>query len=602
MPNSRLVIITVALLVAAFAVHFWGTPQPEKVPPKPIDYLSLLREVEQDKGVASVTIERGENITIKYDATRKKSSTVKYPDERSLNQFIREAREQSIPVYVKNPQAESLWRELVIQIVPLLLFLLLLLVIVGRSTGGMGKLLKGSNFRQDESIEVKTTFADVAGLGEARDEVQEVVEFLENPAKFTKLGARVPRGVLFVGPPGTGKTLLARAAAGESGAAFFSLTGSDFVEMLAGLGANRVRDLFKKARAASPSIIFIDEIDAVGRARSSGSFGGNEEREQTLNQLLSEMDGFSLGEAIVVVAATNRPDILDPALMRPGRFDRQIMIGRPDVKGREAILHVHAKGKPIAPEDIPRIAQQTPGFTGAELANLLNEAALTAARRDLDHINKDCLDQAMLRVVAGLAREQVMSAEERTIVAYHEVGHALCAHYTSHSTPVQKISIVSRGQALGFTLSIPEQDRLLETKESLLDRLAMLLGGRAAELEQYGRATSGASNDLEVATTLAFQMVTRFGMSDRIGPRVIAGAEEGYAGQSSLQQLQCSPETASIIDREITEILAQADQRAQALIKHHKPELEELAILLEKEETIEQEAFLRVVTHHTRKK
>ena len=376
----------------------------------------------------------------------------------------------------------------------------------------------------------KITFRDVAGVDEAVQELQEIKEFLENPKRFQALGARIPKGVLLYGPPGTGKTLLARAVAGEAGVPFFSISGSDFVEMFVGVGASRVRDLFEQAKQNSPCIIFMDEIDAVGRHRGAGMGGGHDEREQTLNQLLVEMDGFEMKDNIILIAATNRPDILDPALLRPGRFDRQIVVDRPDRKGRKQILEVHTRGKPLAKEiDLDALAGQTPGFTGADLANLINEAALLTARSGKREITMDELEEGIMRVIAGPEKKsRVMSEKERLVTAYHELGHAIVGHLLPNTDPVHKISIISRGQALGYTISLPTEDKFLTTRAELTDTMAMTLGGRAAEEIVFGEITTGASNDLEKVTETAKQMVMRFGMSERLGPRVF-GHDRSHA-------------------------------------------------------------------------
>ena len=559
---------------------------------KPTDYLEVVQAVDnKDSGVKSLEVIRGETVTA---VLPKKQIKAEYPDEGSLEALVTKAEKRNLPVLVSSPK-RSIMRDLLLQILPMFLFLGLIVLLLSR-TGGLGKILGGKRFDSNEEGEDKVTFDDVAGLGEASAEVKEVVDFLRHPDRYSKLGARVPRGVLFVGQPGTGKTLLAKAVAGESEAAFFSLTGSDFVEMFAGLGANRVRQLFNNAREQQPAIVFIDEIDAVGRSRSGGGLPGNDEREQTLNQLLSEMDGFSANEAVVIIAATNRPDVLDAALLRPGRFDRQIHIDPPDRDGRLEILKVHAADKPIADKLLPAIAQQTPGFTGAELANLLNESAIVAARRGQDHIDHDCLEAALLRVVAGLESKRLLSDEERERIAYHEVGHALCAHYTKHRTPVHKISTVSRGRALGFTLSIPEQDRMLETRDSLMDRLIMLLGGRSAELEVFGSASSGASNDLERATALATQMITRMGLSEELGPRVIPGGEDGYQpGSVLIGSLHCSPATAERVEEETAQIILEAQKKARKLLKKHRKELERVTKALREQETIQADEFLAML-------
>ena len=412
----------------------------------------------------------------------------------------------------------------------------------------------------------KITFRDVAGVDEAVEELHEIKEFLENPKKFQALGARIPKGVLLYGPPGTGKTLLARAVAGEAGVPFFSISGSDFVEMFVGVGASRVRDLFEQAKQNSPCIIFMDEIDAVGRHRGAGMGGGHDEREQTLNQLLVEMDGFEMKDNIILIAATNRPDILDPALLRPGRFDRQIVVDRPDRKGRAKILEVHTRGKPLAKHiDLDNLAAQTPGFTGADLSNLVNEAALLAARqgkREIDHIQ---LEEGIMRVIAGPEKKtRVMSEKERRVTAFHEMGHAIVAHFLENSDPVHKISVISRGQALGYTISLPSEDRFLTTRAELSDSMAMTLGGRAAEELVFGEVTTGASNDLEKVTATAKQMVMRFGMSEKLGPRVF-GHDHGqpFLGREFSSEPDYSDDVAREIDGEIRRIVEEAHQLAR---------------------------------------
>ena len=409
----------------------------------------------------------------------------------------------------------------------------------------------------------------MAGVDEAVEELHEIKEFLENPKKFQALGARIPKGVLLYGPPGTGKTLLARAVAGEAGVPFFSISGSDFVEMFVGVGASRVRDLFEQAKQNSPCIIFMDEIDAVGRHRGAGLGGGHDEREQTLNQLLVEMDGFEMKDNIILIAATNRPDILDPALLRPGRFDRQIVVDRPDRKGRQKILEVHTRGKPLAKAiDLDVLAGQTPGFTGADLQNLVNEAALLAARqgkREIDHLQ---LEEGIMRVIAGPEKKtRVMSEKERRVTAFHEMGHALVAHYLENTDPVHKISVISRGQALGYTISLPTEDKFLTTRAELSDTMAMTLGGRAAEELVFGEVTTGASNDLEKVTATAKQMVMRFGMSEKLGPRVF-GHDHGqpFLGREFSSEPDYSDDVAREIDDEIRRIVEEAHQLARTVL------------------------------------
>src|SRR3989440_299471 len=426
------------------------------------------------------------------------------------------------------------------------------------------------------------------------EELHEIKEFLENPKKFQALGARIPKGVLLFGPPGTGKTLLARAVAGEAGVPFFSISGSDFVEMFVGVGASRVRDLFEQAKQNSPCIIFMDEIDAVGRHRGAGLGGGHDEREQTLNQLLVEMDGFEMKDNIILIAATNRPDILDPALLRPGRFDRQIVVDRPDRKGRSKILEVHTRGKPLAKEiDIDALAGQTPGFTGADLSNLVNEAALLAARNGKREITQVELEEGIMRVIAGPEKKtRVMGEKERLITAYHEMGHAICGHYLEHSDPVHKISVISRGQALGYTISLPTEDKFLTTRAELNDTMAMTLGGRAAEEIVFGEVTTGASNDIEKVTQTAKQMVMRFGMSEKLGPRVF-GHDHGqpFLGREFSSEPDYSDEIAREIDDEIRRIVEGAHQEAKDILTEHRDALEKISQVLVKRETIEKEEF-----------
>src|SRR5918993_1307173 len=441
----------------------------------------------------------------------------------------------------------------------------------------------------------KTTFSDVAGADEAVEELEEIKEFLAEPAKFQAVGAKIPKGVLLYGQPGTGKTLLARAVAGEAGVPFFSISGSDFVEMFVGVGASRVRDLFEQAKQSSPCIIFMDEIDAVGRHRGAGLGGGHDEREQTLNQLLVEMDGFEMKDNIILIAATNRPDILDPALLRPGRFDRQITVDRPDRKGRAKILEVHTRGKPLAKDiEVDDLAGQTPGFTGADLANLVNEAALLAARNGKREIGQIELEEGIMRVVAGPEKKtRVMGEKERLITAYHEMGHAIVGHYLEHSDPVHKISIVGRGQALGYTISMPQEDRFLTTRAELLDGMAMTLGGRAAEEIVFGEITTGASNDLEKVTATAKQMVMRFGMSEKLGPRVF-GHDHGqpFLGREFNAEPDYSDDVAREIDSEIRRIVEEAHQLARSILEQHQDSLKTTSEILLKRETIERDEFI----------
>lgn len=453
---------------------------------------------------------------------------------------------------------------------------------------GMGGDSKQMNFGKAKIKDMndekrKTTFADVAGADEEKEELREIVEFLKNPKRFNELGARIPKGVLLVGPPGTGKTLLARAVAGEAGVPFFSISGSDFVEMFVGVGASRVRDLFDQAKKNSPCIIFIDEIDAVGRQRGAGLGGGHDEREQTLNQLLVEMDGFGANEGVIMIAATNRPDILDPALMRPGRFDRQVMVGAPDIKGREEILKVHAKGKPLAPDvNLKTIAASTAGFVGADLENLLNEAALLAARKNLKAITQTEIEEATIKVVVGTEKKsRVMTEKEKTLTAYHEGGHAVATYYCSTQDPVHQISIIPRGMAGGYTMSIPIEDRNYRSRKEMEENIVTLLGGRVAEALVLGDISTGASNDIERATQIARAMVTKYGMSERLGP-ICYGSDnnEVFIGRDMGHMKNYSEKIAAEIDEEIQKIVGRGYQKTEQLLSEHMDKLHKVAQFL----------------------
>ena len=449
-----------------------------------------------------------------------------------------------------------------------------------------------------KDAKVKTTFEDVAGADEEKEELSEIVEFLRNPARFNELGARIPKGVLLVGPPGTGKTLLARAVAGEAGVPFFSISGSDFVEMYVGVGASRVRDLFAQAKKNSPAILFIDEIDAVGRHRGAGMGGGHDEREQTLNQLLVEMDGFGANEGVIIIAATNRPDILDPALLRPGRFDRQITVGYPDVKGREAILKVHSRTKPLAPDvRLDVIAQSTVGFTGADLENLLNEAALLAARRKKKAITMAEIEEATIKVVVGTEKKsRKISEKEKRLTAYHESGHAIATYNLPNQDPVHQVSIIPRGMAGGFTMSLPKEERSYKARGDMLDDIVVLLGGRVAEALILGDISTGASNDIERATELARDMVTRYGMSDLVGPvSYSSGNHEIFLGRDYNNTRNYSETVASEIDSEINRIVKESYSRCEAILKAHTDKLHELAKYLMKHEKIDAEDFEKLM-------
>jgi cell division protease FtsH len=466
-----------------------------------------------------------------------------------------------------------------------------------RSNGNQIMQFGKSKAKEMDEETPKVTFSDVAGAEEAKEELEEIKEFLKSPEKFNDLGAKIPKGVLLVGPPGTGKTLLARAVAGESNVPFYSISGSDFVEMFVGVGASRVRDLFKKAKDSSPAIIFIDEIDAVGRMRGAGLGGGHDEREQTLNQLLVEMDGFESNQGVILMAATNRPDVLDPALLRPGRFDRQVIVDRPDLEGRTQILKVHSKGKPLAKNiDLKTIAKQTPGFTGADLANLLNESALLAARKSKKTISNTDIENSIDRVLAGPEKKsRLMSDEEKKIIAYHETGHALVGWALPNADPIHKVTIIPRGRALGYTQALPEREKYLSSKAELKDRLAMLMGGRVAEELVFKDPTTGASNDIEKATEIARRMVMEFGMSDKLGPMLFGkGSNEVFLGRDYGRQQDYSDEVASSIDDEVKILLNDAHAIAGKILKKFKKQMDAMVEVLMEKETIDREEVSRI--------
>ncbi len=466
-----------------------------------------------------------------------------------------------------------------------------------RSNGNQVMQFGKSKAKEVDEQLPKVTFKDVAGAEEAKEELEEIKEFLKSPEKFNKLGAKIPKGVLLVGPPGTGKTLLARAVAGESEVPFYSISGSDFVEMFVGVGASRVRDLFKKAKESAPSIIFIDEIDAVGRMRGAGLGGGHDEREQTLNQLLVEMDGFESNQGVILMAATNRPDVLDPALLRPGRFDRQVIVDRPDLRGRTQILEVHAKDKPLAKNvNLKTVAKQTPGFTGADLANLLNEAALLAARKDNKKVSIKDIENSIDRVLAGPEKKsQLMSDKEKLIIAYHETGHALVGWALPNADPIHKVTIIPRGRALGYTQALPEDEKYLTSKAELKDKLAMLMGGRVAEEIIFADPTTGASNDIEKATEIARRMVMEFGMSDKLGPMLFGkGSNEVFLGRDYGRQQDYSDQVASSIDDEVKNLLSDAHIIAGKILKKFKKQMETMVKVLIEKETIDKDEIAKI--------
>ena len=525
---------------------------------------------------------------------------VNYPSDQSQIEFQNLLQDKGVPFDSKGT-GQNAWWSILTYLLPFVLFFGFWIFLMNQVQGGGSKVMSFGKSRAKRMApdSPKITFKDVAGVDEAVEELHEIKEFLENPKKFQALGARIPKGVLLYGPPGTGKTLLARSVAGEAGVPFFSISGSDFVEMFVGVGASRVRDLFEQAKQASPCIIFMDEIDAVGRHRGAGLGGGHDEREQTLNQLLVEMDGFEMKDNIILIAATNRPDILDPALLRPGRFDRQIVVDRPDRIGRRKILEVHTKGKPIDNSiDLDTLAAGTPGFTGADLANLVNEAALLAARHGRKTIGELELEEGIMRVIAGPEKKtRLLSEHERKVTAYHEMGHALVGHHLPNCDAVHKISIISRGQALGYTISLPAEDKFLTTKSALMDQMAMTLGGRAAEELVFHEVTTGAANDIEKVTATSKHMVMRYGMSEKLGPRLLGrnhdmpflGREMGSA------EPDYSEEIAREIDDEIRRVIEEAHDRARKVLAEHMEELHTLSELLIERETIDKDQFERLL-------
>ena len=570
---------------------------------KPASFSQFLTQLDEGQ-VRDVTLRTKDNsMEVTLDRADKNQYTLGYPPmyaEVLVNQLRTAQAEDKLDGFNVKPARSNVIVSLLTYILPFIIFIGFWIFLMNQVQGGGSKVMSfGKSRAKRMSVDSpKITFRDVAGVDEAVEELHEIKEFLENPKKFQALGARIPKGVLLYGPPGTGKTLLARAVAGEAGVPFFSISGSDFVEMFVGVGASRVRDLFEQAKQNSPCIIFMDEIDAVGRHRGAGMGGGHDEREQTLNQLLVEMDGFEAKDNIIMIAATNRPDILDPALLRPGRFDRQITVDRPDRKGRAKILEVHTRGKPLAKDiEIDALAGQTPGFTGADLSNLVNEAALLAARTGKKEITQTELEEGIMRVVAGPEKKtRVMGEKERLITAYHEMGHAIVGHFLEHSDPVHKISIISRGQALGYTISMPSEDKFLTTRAELNDTMAMTLGGRAAEEIVFGEITTGASNDLEKVTATAKQMVMRFGMSEKLGPRVF-GHDHGqpFLGREFSSEPDYSDEIAREIDDEIRRIVEAAHQVAKDMLVEHRDSLTTISELLLKRETIESEEFVALL-------
>jgi cell division protease FtsH len=586
--------ILIVVVLAFFAQRLISPGSGHETP----DYNDFVSRVDNNQ-IESVTWNTKDN-TLNVKQTDGTTYDEAYPDSDAAQaQLLNTLQQHNVKTEIKGKGGSSLL-SLLTYILPFLLFFAFWIFLMNQMQGGGSRVMSfGKSRAKRMSVDApKITFRDVAGTDEAVQELQEIKEFLENPKKFQSLGARIPKGVLLYGPPGTGKTLLARAVAGEAGVPFFSISGSDFVEMFVGVGASRVRDLFEQAKQNSPCIIFMDEIDAVGRHRGAGMGGGHDEREQTLNQLLVEMDGFEMKDNIILIAATNRPDILDPALLRPGRFDRQIVVDRPDRKGRKQILEVHTRGKPLAQNiDLDALAGQTPGFTGADLANLINEAALLTARSSKREITMTELEEGIMRVIAGPEKKsRVMSEKERLVTAYHELGHAIVGHLLPNTDPVHKVSIISRGQALGYTISLPTEDKFLTTRAELNDTMAMTLGGRAAEETVFGEITTGASNDLEKVTETAKQMVMRFGMSERLGPRVFGHDRSmPFLGREFSAEPDYSDEVAREIDDEVRRIVEEAHQAAKGILSEHREQLDTISKILLDRETIEADEFIALL-------
>lgn len=603
--NSLLYIVIIVTLVTAFQYYFSGNNSQTQR----ISYTSLVKQLKKGD-VKTVTYQPSGTVlevTGEYKKAKKSESStdlaflgnsnrevksftsvILYSDS-ALDTIQKAADESGVNIKVKQESSSGTWLSIIMNFLPLVIIIIFFSMIMNQGGGARGAMSFGKNKAKTQSDgNVKVRFSDVAGAEEEKQELVEVVDFLKNPKKYKALGARIPAGVLLEGPPGTGKTLLAKAVAGEAGVPFFSISGSDFVEMFVGVGASRVRSLFEDAKKAERAIIFIDEIDAVGRRRGAGMGGGNDEREQTLNQLLIEMDGFEGNESIIVIAATNRSDVLDPALLRPGRFDRKVLVGQPDVKGREAILRVHAKNKPLADDvDLKVVAQQTPGFVGADLENVLNEAALVAARRDKKLIDASDIDEAEDRVIAGPSKkDKSVSQRDRELVAYHEAGHTIVGLVLSNARVVHKVTIVPRGRAGGYMIALPKEDQMLLSKDDMKEQLAGLMGGRVAEEIIFNVQTTGASNDFEQASQMARAMVTEYGMSDKLGPVQYEGNHSMMAGQLSPEKTY-SPETALMIDNEVRALLNDARNKAADIINENRETHKLIAEALLKYETLD---------------
>ncbi len=599
MSKLRRSVVVYVIVLAVIAVVAWQLVDrgPDRTK---LDLDTFQARLDDDEVVTATLLDQDHELRGELrDGTR---YTVKFP-EGYTEQLTADLIAADVELDVDN-QKTSQWIGVLFGILPFVFIALVLLFVLSRFQGG-GRIMGFGRSRAKalSKDHPRTTFADVAGLDEAVEELQEIKDFLEAPARFEEIGAKIPRGVLLFGPPGTGKTLLAKAVAGEAGVPFFSISGSDFVEMFVGVGASRVRDLFEQAKTSAPAIVFVDEIDAVGRHRGAGLGGGHDEREQTLNQLLVEMDGFDQKTGVILIAATNRPDILDPALLRPGRFDRQIVVDRPDLEGRKAILRVHAKGKPLADGvDLDVIARRTPGFTGADLANLMNEAALLSARHGLALIGMPQLEEAIDRVMAGPERRsRLISEREKRVIAYHEGGHALVSHALPSTDPVHKVSIIPRGRALGYTLTLPTEDKFLVTRSELTDELAMLLGGRTAEELIFADPTTGAQNDIERATTIARQMVTEFGMSESLGPMRFGQTHgEVFLGRDFNSTPDYSDDVASTIDAEVRRLIESAHGVARTILETNRAVLDRLAAELVEHETLEAERVQEILEQAVR--
>ena len=580
------------IIIALSIINYFSTSAPSE---QELNYTQFLALLDQGQ-VAKVTIS-----STKVEGELEDGTQFGLPFLGDLARLEERLENKQVEIDYKPAQGPPWWSTLLSTLLPIILLVGVWMFIMQQTQGGGSRVMSFGRSRArlytpDDKAPV--TFADVAGAEEAKEELEEIVQFLKEPKKFLDLGARIPKGVLLVGPPGTGKTLLGRAVAGEADVPFFSISGSDFVEMFVGVGAARVRDLFEQAKKNAPCLVFVDEIDAVGRQRGAGLGGGHDEREQTLNQLLVEMDGFGVNEGVIVLAATNRPDVLDPALLRPGRFDRQVILDQPDVKGREAILKVHAVGKPLENNvDLAVLARRTPGFTGADLANMLNEAAILAARRNKRRIGMDELEEAIDRVIAGPERRsRVISERERKLVAFHEAGHAVVGHLLPHADPVHKVSIIPRGRAGGYTLSLPKEDRYYLTRSELFDRVTQLLGGRVAEELALEEISTGAQNDLERATNVIRKMITEYGMSEELGPLTFGHKkEEVFLGRDIARDRNYSEEVASAIDREVRHFVDLCYNKAVTLLTENRDRLDKVAAALLEKETLEADEFKQLM-------